>query len=74
MWNKKFLKLFLLAAIPSRKAAFLAAKYYCYLIVTWRVVSSPPRRRVEDTSGLCSGLPSSPGSLDRLQGRAFRMD
>jgi hypothetical protein len=25
------------------------------LLVTWRVVSGPPRRRVEDTSGLCSG-------------------
>ncbi len=36
------------------------------LLVTWRVVSSPPRRRVEDTSGLCSGLPSSLGSLVRL--------
>jgi hypothetical protein len=37
-----------------------------YLLVTWRVVSSPPSRRVGDTSGLCNGLPSSPGSLDRL--------
>jgi hypothetical protein len=30
------------------------------------LVSSPPRRRVEDTSGFCSGLPSSPSSLDRV--------
>ncbi len=29
-----------------------------YLLVTWRVVSSPPCRRVEDTSGLCSGWPA----------------
>jgi hypothetical protein len=41
-----------------------------YLLVTWRVVSGPPRRRVEDTSGLCSGLPFAPvvstGYLDGL--------
>ncbi len=29
-----------------------------YLLVTWRVVSSPPCRQVEDTFGLCSGWPA----------------
>ncbi len=41
---------------------------------TWRVVSGPPRRRVEDTSGLRSGLPSSPSGLVRLSRRAFHID
>ncbi len=29
-----------------------------YLHVTWRLVSGPPCRRVEDTSGQCSGWPA----------------
>jgi hypothetical protein len=48
-------------------------KQGCYLLVTWRVVSGPPRRRVEDASGLCTGNGFPPplqvvssGYLDRL--------
>ncbi len=43
-------------------------------LLTWRVVSGPPSRRVEDTSGPCSGLPSSPSCLVRLSRRAFHID
>ncbi len=49
----------------------------CYLLVTWRVVSSPPRRRVADTSVCgCSVQPSrsvapplvfSPGPCARVE-------
>jgi hypothetical protein len=56
------------------KADLLSGMEQAYLLVTCGVVSGPPRRRVEDTSGLCSGLPSSPGGLDRLSRRAFHID
>ncbi len=56
------------------KADLLSGREQAYLLVTCGVVSGPPRRWVEDTSGLCSGLPSSPGGLDRLSRRAFHID
>ncbi len=47
-----------------------------HLLVTWIVVSSLPRRLVEDTSGLCSGFPSylgTHGSLDRFSRWTFHI-